>query len=145
MPNEVKDAKIALISVDITLPEFAQQLQIQVSDNTAVQEFIESRKLQLKEIAEVILSSGANVVLCKRDIDPFVAEIFAQKGVYACRRVAMSDMEAISRAGEGRMIVSGVMLSESHSTSRAWIATNSARSPRIAASKSASDSSTFSS
>ena len=106
MPNEVKDAKIALISVDITLPEFAQQLQIQVSDNTAVQEFIESRKLQLKEIAEVILASGANVVLCKRDIDPFVAEIFAQKGVYACRRVAMSDMEAISRAGEGRMVSS---------------------------------------
>jgi len=106
MPNEVKDAKIALISVDITLPEFAQQLQIQVSDNTAVQEFIESRKLQLKEIADVILASGANVVLCKRDIDPFVAEIFAQKGVYACRRVAMSDMEAISRAGQGRMVSS---------------------------------------
>jgi chaperonin GroEL (HSP60 family) len=88
MPDKVKDAKIALISVDVTLPEFAQQLQIQVSDNTAVQEFIESRKLQLKEIANVILSSGANVVFCKRDIDPFVAEIFAKEGVYATRRIA---------------------------------------------------------
>ncbi len=106
MPTDIKDAKIALISVDITLPEFAQQLQIQVSDNTAVQEFIESRKSQLKDIAEVILSSGANVVLCKRDIDPFVAEIFAQKGIFAARRVAMSDMEAIAQAGNGRMVSS---------------------------------------
>ena len=106
MPTLVKDAKIALISVDITLPEFAQQLQIQVSDNTAVQEFIESRKVQLQEIAEVILATGANAVFCKRDIDPFVIEIFAQEGIYAARRVAMSDMEAIAKSGNGRMISS---------------------------------------
>ena len=104
MPDSVKDAKIALISVDVTLPEFAQQLQIQVTDNNAVKEFIESRKAQLQEIAESILSTGANVVLCKRDIDPFVVEIFAQKGVYAARRVAMSDMEAVAKAGKGRMV-----------------------------------------
>lgn len=106
MPAEVKDAKIALINVDISLPEFAQQLQIQVADNNAVQEFIESRKAQLQEIAETVLASGANIVLCKRDIDPFVAEIFAEKGIYAARRVAMSDMEAIAKACDGRMISS---------------------------------------
>ena len=106
MPTLVKDAKIALISVDITLPEFAQQLQIQVSDNTAVQEFIESRKGQLQEIAEVILATGANAVFCKRDIDPFVIEIFAQKGIYAARRVAMSNMEAVAKSGNGRMVSS---------------------------------------
>ena len=44
MPNKIEDAKIALIDVDITLHEFAQQLQIQVADNAAVKEFIESRK-----------------------------------------------------------------------------------------------------
>lgn len=114
MPNVVEDPKIALISVDISLPEFAQQLQIQVADNNAVQEFIESRKTQLKEIAETVLASGANIVLCKRDIDPFVAEIFAEKGIYAARRVAMSDMEAIAKAGNGRMIssIDGIKLSD---------------------------------
>ena len=106
MPAEVKDAKIALINVDISLPEFAQQLQIQVADNNAVQEFIESRKGQLQEIAETVLASGANAVLCKRDIDPFVAEIFAEQGIYAARRVAMSDMEAVAKSGEGRIVSS---------------------------------------
>ena len=106
MPAEVKDAKIALINVDISLPEFAQQLQIQVADNNAVQEFIESRKAQLQEIAETVLASGANAVLCKRDIDPFVAEIFAEQGIYAARRVAMSDMEAVAKSGEGRIVSS---------------------------------------
>lgn len=106
MPNEVKEAKMALINVDISLPEFAQQLQIQVANNDAVQEFIESRKGQLQEIAETVLASGANVVLCKRDIDPFVAEIFAEKGIYAARRVAMSDMEAIAKSCDGRIVSS---------------------------------------
>jgi chaperonin GroEL (HSP60 family) len=106
MPAEVKDAKIALINVDISLPEFAQQLQIQVANNDAVQEFIESRKGQLQEIAETVLASGANVVLCKRDIDPFVAEIFAEKGIYAARRVATSDMEAIAKSCDGRIVSS---------------------------------------
>ena len=106
MPNEVKEAKMALINVDISLPEFAQQLQIQVANNDAVQEFIESRKGQLQEIAETVLASGANVVLCKRDIDPFVAEIFAEKGIYAARRVATSDMEAIAKSCDGRIVSS---------------------------------------
>jgi chaperonin GroEL (HSP60 family) len=45
-------------------------------------------------------------VFCKRDIDPFVAEIFAEKGIYAARRVAMSDMESVAKACDGRIVSS---------------------------------------
>lgn len=106
MPDVVEGAKIALIDVDITLPEFAQQIQVQVSDNTAVQEFIESRKDQLIDIADQILSSGATAVFCMRDIDRFIQEHFAKKGIYAARRVARSDIESISKATNARIISS---------------------------------------
>ncbi len=106
MPSKVKDAKIALIDVDITLPEFAQTIQVQVTDNEAVKEFIESRKSQLQEIATQIIDSGANVVLCLRDIDRFVSEYFAKQGIYAARRVAKSDLEAVSKATGGRIVSS---------------------------------------
>lgn len=104
MPDKVEDAKIALVDVDITLPEFAQQLQVQVTDNKAVQEFIESRKEQLHGIAQGIIEAGANVVFCMRDIDRFVQEYFAKHGIYAARRVARSDIEAVSKATGARII-----------------------------------------
>tara|TARA_B100000287_G_scaffold194476_2_gene183612 strand:- start:80 stop:1633 length:1554 start_codon:yes stop_codon:yes gene_type:complete len=106
MPDSISDAKIALIDVDITLPEFANTIQVQVTDNEAVKDFIESRKGQLQEIASKILSTGANVVLCLRDIDRFVAEYFAKQGIYAARRVAKSDMEALSKATGARIVSS---------------------------------------
>jgi chaperonin GroEL (HSP60 family) len=104
MPDVVEDAKVALIDVDITLPEFAQQVQIQVQDNTAVQEFIESRKDQLHGIAKGITDSGATVILCMRDIDRYIQEYFAKHGVYAARRVARSDLEAVSKSTGARIV-----------------------------------------
>ncbi len=113
MPSSIDGAKIALIDVDITLPEFANTIQVQVQDNEAVKQFIESRKGQLQEIAESITSSGANVVFCMRDIDGFVSEYFAKKGIYAARRVAKSDLEAVSKATGARIVSSIDELSES--------------------------------
>ena len=104
MPDVVENAKVALIDVDITLPEFAQQVQIQVQDNTAVQEFIESRKDQLHGIAKGITDSGATVILCMRDIDRYIQEYFAKHGVYAARRVARSDLEAVSKSTGARIV-----------------------------------------
>lgn len=104
MPSTVTDAKIALLSVDISLPEFAKAVQVQVHDNDAVQDFIKSRNEQLQAIAETIVSTGANVVFCRRDIDAFIQEHFAKLGVYAARRVRQSDLEAISKATGARLV-----------------------------------------
>ena len=107
MPDAVEDAKIALIDVEITLPEFAKALQVQVSDNDAVKEFIASRKEQLQALAQSIMDTGANVVLCLKDIDKMAQEYFAKHGIYAARRVARSDLEAVSE-GTGARIVSAI-------------------------------------
>ena len=104
MPDEIKEAKIALIEVDITLPEFAKELQVQVHNNDAVEEFIAKRKTQLQNLAQGIIDSGANVVLCLRDIDRLVVEYLAKHGVYAARRVAKSDIESVSKATGARII-----------------------------------------
>ena len=104
MPDVVEDPKVALIEVDITLPEFAKELQVQVHNNDAVEEFISKRKAQLQNIAQGIIDSGANVVLCLRDIDRLVVEYLTKHGVYAARRVAKSDIEAVSKATGARIV-----------------------------------------
>lgn len=104
MPETIQDAKIALIDVDVTLPDFAQQMQVQVSNNDAVEEFITKRKVQLQALAERVISSGANVLLCLRDIDKLATEHLAKHGIYAARRVAKSDMEAVAKATNARIV-----------------------------------------
>ncbi len=104
MPDVVEDPKVALIEVDITLPEFAKELQVQVHNNDAVEEFIAKRKAQLQNIAQGIIDTGANVVLCLRDIDRLVVEYLTKHGVYAARRVAKSDIEAVSKATGARIV-----------------------------------------
>ena len=104
MPDTVEDAKIALVNVDISLPEFAKAINVQVQDNQAIQEFIESRKQQLADIATGIIETGTTAVFCMRDIDPFVQEYFAKHGIYAARRVAKSDLESLSMSTGARII-----------------------------------------
>jgi len=104
MPTSVEKAKIALLSVDISLPEFAKSVQVQVHNNDAVQDFIKSRNEQLQSIGETVLATGANVIFCRRDIDSFIQEHFAKLGIYAARRVRQSDLEAISKATGARLV-----------------------------------------
>ena len=48
MPEVIEEARIALIDIDITLPDFAQQVQVQVNNNDAVEEFIARERRNFK-------------------------------------------------------------------------------------------------
>lgn len=75
------------------------------NDPALAQQYINERKASLNDLAESIIQAGANVVLCLKDIDPVVAEVFTRAGIYASRRVAASDLESVAIA-TGAVIVS---------------------------------------
>ena len=52
MPDAVEDPKIGLIAADIDIPDYAQALNVQVTNNSEVQQFIEGRNAQLVEMAQ---------------------------------------------------------------------------------------------
>ena len=45
-----RNPKIGLIAADIDIPDYAQQLNVQLNDNSGVKDFIDSRNAQLVEI-----------------------------------------------------------------------------------------------
>ena len=51
-----------------------------------------------------VKDSGANVVFCQKGIDDFAQYLLSKEGIYACRRVAKSDMEKISKATSGKIV-----------------------------------------
>ena len=105
MPDAVEDPKIGLIAADIDIPDYAQQLNVQLTDNSGVKEFIDSRNAQLVEIGERLKETGMNVLFCSREVHPAIIEHLAANNIYAVRRVRRSDMEALSKSTNARIVM----------------------------------------
>lgn len=103
MPVKINNPKILLYSeaLEIRTPG---ETKISVSSSMQLQEFVDREERMLKEMVEAIKSVGANVVFCQKGIDDVVQYYLSNEGIYACRRVAKSDMENLARATGAKMI-----------------------------------------
>jgi len=107
MPSMVENPSIALFESDMTVSAMAQNVSVAFTDGDSADAYTMKRKNQLESMADHIVSTGANIVLCMKDIDSTISELLSKKGVYAARRVAASDLESIAEH-TGAMIVNNV-------------------------------------
>jgi len=104
MPQKVLNAKIALVSEALELKSPEGDAKISITAPEQLQDFINREDLVLKEKVGKIKNSGANVLFCQKGIDDIVQYYLAKEGIYACRRVAKSDIENLARATGGKII-----------------------------------------
>ncbi len=104
MPKRVKDAKIALIDAALEVKETETDAQIQITDPTKLQEFIEQEEKMLRTMVDKVAASTANVILCQKGIDDMAQHYLAKKGIIAARRVKKSDMEKLAKATGARIV-----------------------------------------
>jgi thermosome len=104
MPARVSEAKIALIDSALEIKGPETDARISISSPDQLQNFVDQEEKILKEMTEKIRNSGATVVFCQKGIDDIAQYYLAKAGVYACRRVAKSDMEKLARATNGKII-----------------------------------------
>ena len=103
MPEKIKDARIALLDCALELKN-PDEAKISVTSPQQLQDFIDREERMLKQMVEKIKMAGANVIFCQKGIDDVVQYYLANERIYACRRVAKSDMENLARATGGRII-----------------------------------------
>lgn len=103
MPTKVERPKILLFSeaLEVKTPE---DTKISVSNSVQLQEFVDREEKVLKGMVEIIKASGTNVIFCQKGIDDIVQYYLASEGIYACRRVAKSDIENLARATGGKIV-----------------------------------------
>ena len=104
MPKKVDNAKIALLDIPLEIKNPEIETKINISSPEQLQGFIDSEERALKEMISKIKNSGANVVFCQKGIDDIAQYYLTKEGIYACRRVAKSDMEKLARATGGKII-----------------------------------------
>tara|TARA_Y100000310_G_C20625980_1_gene785903 strand:- start:71 stop:1690 length:1620 start_codon:yes stop_codon:yes gene_type:complete len=104
MPSIVRDAKIALIDFPLELKNPEIDTKISISSPEQLQGFLSQEEKEIREMTAKIKSSGANVIFCQKGIDDFAQYLLAKERIYACRRVAKSDLEKLSKATGGKIV-----------------------------------------
>ena len=104
MPKHVKNAKIALINSALEVKKTEVDAKINITDPTQLQAFLDEEERMMRNMADKIKESGANVVICQKGIDDYVQYYLAKAGIMAIRRAKKSDMEKISKATGARIV-----------------------------------------
>jgi chaperonin GroEL (HSP60 family) len=104
MPKLVEKANIALLdtSLEIEKTEFDAKINIESPDQ--IEAFLKQEETMLKDMADKIVTAGANVVICQKGIDDMVQHFLARKGILAVRRAKKSDMESLAKATGGKIV-----------------------------------------
>ncbi|RMG35114.1 MAG: thermosome subunit [Methanobacteriota archaeon] len=114
MPTVIKNAKVLVINkaLEITKTEFDAKLSISTPEE--VQKFLERERAMLKEMADKIIKSGANVVFAQKGIDDTIQHFLADANISAVRRVKKSDIERISEITGATIVTNLEDLDESY-------------------------------
>jgi thermosome len=106
MPRSAANARIALLDVALEIEKTETDARIEITSPEQMQAFLQQEEHTLKEMAEKIKKSGANVVFTQKGIDDVAQHFLAKQGVMAVRRVKKSDMEKLSRATNAKVVTS---------------------------------------
>jgi len=104
MPKRVKNAKIALLDCALEIKKTETDAEIRVTRPEQLRAFLSEEESMLKQMADQIVATGANVVICQKGIDDMAQHYLAKAGIYAVRRAKKSDMEKLARATGGKVV-----------------------------------------
>ncbi|MFQ5907279.1 MAG: thermosome subunit beta [Thermoplasmata archaeon] len=104
MPQQVDNAKIALVDSALEVKKTEFDARIEISDPAQLQAFLQEEENMLHTMVDTIKASGANVVFAQKGIDDLAQHFLAKEGIYAVRRVKKSDMEKLGKATGGRVV-----------------------------------------
>lgn len=98
MPKKVAKAKVALLATPLEITKTQVKAKIKISSAEQITAFSEQERETLKKLADAIINSGANVLLCQKGISDPVQFYLAKSGILALEDVPESDMKYAARA-----------------------------------------------
>ncbi len=104
MPKRIEKARIALLDTSLENEKTEIDAKLNIDTPEQIEAFLNQEEAMLKDMAEKITKSGANVIICQKGIDDMVQHFLARKEVLAIRRAKKSDMEKLAKATNGKII-----------------------------------------
>ncbi|XP_063677374.1 T-complex protein 1 subunit alpha-like [Bolinopsis microptera] len=106
MPKSIKNAKIACIDFSLQKSKMKLGVQVVVDDPEKLDAIRQRESDITKEKIQLILNSGANVILTTGGIDDMCLKYFVDAGALAVRRCKKEDLKRIARATGAALVAS---------------------------------------
>ncbi|MFP4655006.1 MAG: TCP-1/cpn60 chaperonin family protein [Methanohalobium sp.] len=99
MPDYLSSPDIVILNYDLKVnSEFLNpQHNINMDTFETAYQFEESRKSILKNYADKIIKSGAGVVFCEGDVDPYIESLLVENNILMFKKMKVKDIEILSR------------------------------------------------
>lgn len=104
MPKRVEDAKIALLNCALEVEKTEFDAKINIQNPEEMKAFLDEEEKMLRDMAEKVGKSGANVLITQKGIDDVVQHFLAKKNIMAVRRASEKDMEKLARASGAKIV-----------------------------------------
>ena len=114
MPIEREDAKVLIYEGDIEVSETEIGVEATIGDMDDLQGFVDREQSELAEKIEQISEAGADVVVADGGIDDYAAELLANEGITAYRRVDDEKRERLSQATGAQRVGDLALVTEEH-------------------------------
>merc|ERR1719161_807428 len=105
MPRTVKNAKIALLDIDLRKTKMAMGVSVVVTDPSKLEEIRQREADITKERIKLLLAAGANVILTTKGIDDMALKYFVEANCIALRRCKKEDLRRIAKLTGGTLMI----------------------------------------
>jgi len=106
MKTRITDAKIACLDINLQKERMKLGVHITVDDPAQLEKIRERESGIVLERVDMIIKSGANVVLTTKGIDDLCLKVFIERGVMGVRRCKKEDLRRIAKATGATLVSS---------------------------------------
>jgi len=104
MPKSVSGAKIALLNAKLEIEKTETDAKININKPEEMYQFIQEEEKLLRDMADQVTKTGANVLFSEKSIDDEVLSLLSKKGILTVKNVSSSDMEKLAKATGGSVV-----------------------------------------
>ena len=102
MPKSIRKARIALIATPLEITKTQVKSKIKITSPDQLMAFDTQERGTLRHMADAVIETGANVILCQKGIADAVQYYLAKEGIMAIEDVPEKDMLFAARALNGQ-------------------------------------------
>ena len=104
MPKSVTGAKIALLNAKLEIEKTETDAKININKPEEMYQFIQEEEKLLRDMADQVVKTGANVLFTEKSVDDEVLSLLAKKGILTIKNISSSDMEKLAKATGGSVV-----------------------------------------
>jgi T-complex protein 1 subunit alpha len=106
MPRVIKDAKIAILDINLNRARMKFGVSVVINDPDKLQGVQEREQTMIRDHIKLLLDAGANVILTTKGIDDLAMKYFVEAGAMAVRRCTKEDLRRVAKLTGGQLITS---------------------------------------